>query len=267
MKVNLILDPVFRLLRGRRWYKLNTFIFYKTLKNLEYGAGGDPISSGERNVITPLRIKQTPTIIDCGANLGQYAEVVISELQDKDFRLYCFEPSFQTFNKVKSKLDDLIELGKVHVLNEALSSSVGEATLFSDASDSKYASLSKLDLEHTGKVMDKEETIKTNTLDSFLESEGLQKVDLLKLDVEGHELSVLQGGKNALENGVVEQIQFEFGKTNIDTRTFFKDFYQLLSSNYKFYRVLSWGLEPLPDMYLESQEIFYCTNFVARWRG
>ena len=47
------------------------------------------------------------------------------------------------------------------------------------------------------------------------------KIDLLKLDVEGHELYLLSAKKFISKISV---IQFEFGGCNIDTRTYFRDF-------------------------------------------
>lgn len=41
--------------------------------------------------------------------------------------------------------------------------------------------------------------------------------------VEGHELDVLAGAEEALKS--VQLVQFEFGGCNIDTRTYFQDFF------------------------------------------
>ena len=47
-------------------------------------------------------------------------------------------------------------------------------------------------------------------------------IDFVKIDVEGHELEVLEGFGNLIK--ITKLIQFEFGGCNIDTRTFFKIF-------------------------------------------
>jgi FkbM family methyltransferase len=260
-----IIAYFFACLRGKRWYSLNNFIFFQTLKNLEFGNGGDPLSSGEIEVIRMVKQRiDHPLIIDCGANRGQYASLIIQVFQNTPFHLICFEPSSETFKSLQDSIDiDKLLVKDIHFENQALGKTIGTATLFSDQPVSKYASLQRLDLGYTGRIMDIEEEIQITTLDQFMLERSISKVDFLKLDVEGLEFEILLGAKNALNKGLIGIIQFEFGKTNIDTRTFFKDFYNLMIDKYKFYRVHTWGIEALPEVYLESQEIFYCVNYLA----
>ncbi|MDB4105139.1 FkbM family methyltransferase [Salibacteraceae bacterium] len=260
-----IVTYLFTFLRGKRWYSLNNFILFQTLKNLEFGNGGDPLTSGEIEVIKMVKKRIAhPLIIDCGANRGQYAHLIIREFQNTPFRLICFEPSSETFKSLQESIEkDKLPVKGIQLENLALGKTVGKATLFSDQPISKYASLQRLDLGYTGKIMDIEEEIQITTLDQYMADRSIKKVDFLKLDVEGLEFEVLLGANKAINEGLIGIIQFEFGKTNIDTRTFFKDFYNLLSAKYKFYRVHTWGIEALPEDYLESQEIFYCVNYLA----
>ena len=46
---------------------------------------------------------------------------------------------------------------------------------------------------------------------------------IIKIDVEGNELDVLKGASDFLKD--VKVIQFEFGGSNIDSRTFFQDYW------------------------------------------
>jgi FkbM family methyltransferase len=48
------------------------------------------------------------------------------------------------------------------------------------------------------------------TLDSYLARTGVAEVDLLKLDVEGYELSVLRGAADALQRRAIKAIYFEY---------------------------------------------------------
>ena len=60
----------------------------------------------------------------------------------------------------------------------------------------------------------------------------------------------------------IDAIQFEFGGCNIDSRTFFQDFFYLLKDHYKIYRVLKDGLLEMP-IYKETYEIFITINYLA----
>lgn len=52
--------------------------------------------------------------------------------------------------------------------------------------------------EHPAAVRQKSIWVKTNTLDNYCESKKITKIDLIKIDVMGHELNVLAGAKNTL---------------------------------------------------------------------
>ncbi len=106
------------------------------------------------------------------------------------------------------------------------------------------------------------ERIEVRALDDFCREQGVERIDFLKLDVEGHELAVLRGARRMLGAGTVSLIQFEFGPANIYSRTFFYDFWTLLSGAYDIYRIVPKGLAPIA-YYGEQREIFLTTNYLA----
>lgn len=135
-----------------------------------------------------------------------------------------------------------------------------ELTLYMDKKASGEASLYKRQVP--GKTYEMTETIKIITLDNFCVDNNINHIHYLKLDVEGHELSVLKGAKNTFSSAKIDWIQFEFGGCNIDSRTYFRDFFDLLSPNYNIYRLVRNGLVPI-NRYHETLEIFTTTNFIA----
>jgi len=139
-------------------------------------------------------------------------------------------------------------------------------TLYSNETGSGLASVYKRNLEHFDISMNIEETVKMRTIDSFCEENNIRRINFLKLDVEGNELNVLDGAKKMLESGNVDHIQFEFGGCNIDSRTYFQDFYYLLSDRYTIYRILKNGLFHI-EKYKEIYECFITTNFLAIKKG
>jgi hypothetical protein len=81
------------------------------------------------------------------------------------------------------------------------------------------------------------------------------------MDVEGHEMDVLIGASKALRG--VQIIQFEFGGGNIDTETFFQDFWYFFESNgFEISRMTPRGLKVI-SQYSENFETFKPTNYVA----
>jgi hypothetical protein len=119
--------------------------------------------------------------------------------------------------------------------------------------------------------MSKSEEIITKRFDDYWKTTEFGKsddksndntiIDYVKIDVEGHELDVLEGFGSIIDN--VRIIQFEFGGANIDTRTFFQDFwYFFTDKNYSLYRISPIGVLPIRK-YTELDEFFSTTNYIA----
>lgn len=95
-------------------------------------------------------------------------------------------------------------------INKGLESKNENRTLFSNEKGSSFASLSKRNLDHFKIDFDLEENVEIVTLDTYIgQFESLLKPNVLKIDVEGHELDVLLGSTEALNS--IEVIQFEMG--------------------------------------------------------
>jgi FkbM family methyltransferase len=234
------------------------------LAGLGYGEGNNPSSSGEAHVLDRVRSRCAPNgpirVFDVGANVGEYAEQLLACWGDRA-ELWCFEPSPSTFDLLSTRLS-----GRpgVNLENLGFSDTEGSLTLYSRGKGSKVASVHGRHSEEW--QLDQTEEIRVRTLDSYCAEHGIDCLDFLKLDVEGHELSILRGAKRMLETGSVRYIQFEVSVASIDSRVFFRDFWEMLSGRYRLWRVLAHGLVEVSS-YDESQEVFRrATNYLAERR-
>jgi FkbM family methyltransferase len=195
---------------------------------------------------------------DVGANVGRYASQVIARLA-KRVRLYCFEPSERAFEVLAQNLGGHED---VQLFDFGFGDKEELVTLHSDYQTSGLASVYERRLDHFGIRMGHAEQIRLRTLDHFCKDEAVEHINFLKLDVEGHELKVLDGAQGLIDANGIDFIQFEFGGCNIDSRTYFQDFFYLLHQRYKIHRLLRDGLIPV-ETYRETDEIFVQTNYVA----
>ena len=114
--------------------------------------------------------------------------------------------------------------------------------------------------------MDVVETVNTIRFDEFLSFDDVPEIpeiiDYVKMDVEGHELSVLKGFGSFIDK--VKLVQFEFGGCNIDTRTYFQDFwYFFKEKNFSLYVITPYEGPQKINEYKESSEFFTTTNYIA----
>lgn len=254
----------------------HTKILNRSLNALGIGSGGEVFDSGEEiafNILLKNSYFSNKTsfcIFDAGANVGKYTTLCLRHMgggqtsQNKntlDFKIHCFEPSHYTFEKL---LQTHSNNEKVILNNFGLSNAETKATLYSNADGSGLASLTKRRLDHFNIDFNKTEQIQLSTLDTYCKTQNISHIDLLKLDVEGHELDVLDGAKVMFANKAIDMVTFEFGGCNIDTRTFFQDFWYFFSKNdMAIYRILPNATLYHIDSYRETDEQFITTNYIA----
>jgi len=196
-------------------------------------------------------------IIDVGAHEGKYSEELLKNFEIE--KLYLFEPSKYSFNKLVSKFQNN---KNVTLVNKGLSDADGWVSLYAPEQGSVFSSIYKRNLDHYNVQFSKKEKAQMISFDSFYKSKlNNEVIDLLKLDVEGNELLALKGLSKSIE--YIKIIQFEFGGSNIDSRTYFQDFYYFFKeNNFDIYRMRPYGLTKL-NHYFENDEVFRYSNFIA----
>jgi len=233
-----------------------------SLRGMNIGEGGDFNKSGEIKVLKYIKEKLDKKkklyLFDVGANLGNYSLCLTNVFKNSDYYLFSFEPSRETFRE----LCKVCAGNRVKNYNFGFGEKESKTFLHSNEKGSGLASVHKRRLDHFNIDMKLKEEIEIKTIDQFCLEKNIVSIAFLKLDVEGNELNVLRGAKRMLEKGAIKFIQFEFGGCNIDSRTFFQDFYYLLKDNYRIYRIVKDGLREIKN-YKECYELFITTNFLA----
>lgn len=147
--------------------------------------------------------KRSSVCFDIGANIGYYS--IVAKIFNPKIIVHGFEP-LPSANKYFKINVELNKLNDIHIHQTALTNFNGTATFYSnlnprfpDEKDHLFGDNS-LNTEATGNISKIEVQVKTQTLDSFV-SENLtngEKIDLIKIDTEGTENLVFEGGSNVL---------------------------------------------------------------------
>jgi FkbM family methyltransferase len=174
-------------------------------------------------------------------------------------KIYCFEPSAFLHAHIEAAGD-----GRVVLVKKGISDTVGPMTLYANHGGSAMASLVQRNLDHADIPFAPVETVDVTTVDQVIEEFGIDIVHFAKFDIEGLEYKALRGAERALAEGRIRALAFEFGGTDIDSRTYFRDFWQLLTQHrYAIAIINPLGPPRRLTRYHERFEVFRTTNFVA----
>jgi FkbM family methyltransferase len=195
--------------------------------------------------------------IDIGGNIGDYT--ALWRAQNPALEIHVFEPAAVNIAKLKNRF---AHDTKITVVPLALSDRIADVPLFADAPGSGMGSMTKRKLDHFNIPFEHKETIQTTRFEEYWKERlNGRAIDMVKIDVEGHEFEALSGFGEALPATGV--IQFEFGGTYIDTRRFFQDMWYLFKdAGFDIYRITPFGLE-LIKTYQERDECFVYANYIA----
>jgi FkbM family methyltransferase len=128
------------------------------------------------------------TMFDIGAHHGLYT-ILASKAVGAEGRVHAFEPSPRERAQLKRNLG-LNRSRNVQIHSVALGRESGKATLhLVDGTEDGCNSLRSPNVEQATIPVE----VQVQPLDDFLRQSGVQRIDFVKLDVEGAELSVLQG--------------------------------------------------------------------------
>jgi FkbM family methyltransferase len=204
---------------------------------------------------TILKEFQIDTVIDVGANEGQYAKTLLDH--GYKGKVYSFEPIKSVFEKLKktasnfsqwttfnvgmgSKEEDIL----MNIAENLVSSSilkVGQATLAAEP---------KTRITH-------QEVIKITTLDLYCDKTlNLSKNTLLKLDVQGYELEALKGAKKMISSMRLIQAELSFIPV-YEGAPLFQEVVGFLNLNgFEIYSIIPEFIDPKTGRLLQADGIF-----------
>jgi FkbM family methyltransferase len=155
-----------------------------------------------RRQVTPGMV-----IFDVGANAGFYT-TLFADLIGPAGRVHSFEPDPLSFGILKRRTD-----GRANVTanQAAVGDHSGHITLFcnrSNRADNRvHASLG----EETAETVE----VPLTTLDEYCEAAGIDRIDAVKMDIQGAEVAALQGFRQTLERTRPQWLMIEFSPEHL----------------------------------------------------
>ena len=194
----------------------------------------------KKKIIKFLKLNKNHYInlfIDIGAHKGESIKFFSDNLKLK--KIISFEASKENFKFLKNKYNNM---KNVTLENIALSSDISEKK-FNQCKESSSSTFSKINLNskylfNKMKYLNysksenfyEEQSIKTDTLDNYLNKNNIYNIDLIKIDTEGHEFEILKGLKQNIKN--VKIIIFEHHYDNMLAKNYtFSDIHNYLEKN------------------------------------
>lgn len=216
------------------------------------------------NIIALLKHKIKPemTVIDIGANIGEIT-LVSAKIVGNNGRVISFEP----VNSIAEKLEEHVKinnLSQVKIIREGLADKIqNNIPIYSscgqEVSD-EHNGLASLYGQEEGKLL---QYININTLDHTVEMLNLERIDLIKIDIEGGELPCLYGAQAVLDRFkpmlIVEVQEFSAKQAGWETTELFEF---LKNFGYKFYIIEKNGkLKSFNSkLKIDFENIFCCVD-------
>jgi FkbM family methyltransferase len=156
------------------------------------------------------------TAFDVGASHGFYT-LLFAKLAGPEF-VHAFEPEEGNFARLRTNLE-LNGFGAVHTVGAAAVDEAGEVELnVFPAELYGWHTLGRPSLEVDGQPAEPvaSRRVRGITLDAYCAERGIDRIDLLKLDVEGAELEALRGARRLLDEGRIRCLVFEVSQAMVE---------------------------------------------------
>lgn len=134
-------------------------------------------------------VKPGEVFIDIGAHIGYYTTFAMN----KGLTVYAFEPNPDIFLRLKANCK--LNSGDAHLFPFAISNQNKKTTLCV----TPVSILCYLEGSFDSRDFEKKVPVQAIRLDDFIKEHKLDRIDWIKIDVEGHEKEVIEGMKQTLQ--------------------------------------------------------------------
>jgi len=165
------------------------------LGSLIYWHGGQ---NGNEDAVLDRVLKRDSVVFDVGANQGSVTLVAAKRVPNG--RVFSFEPVPQVFAQLKANVE-VNGFRNVSLFNCALSDAPGTANMYTSLDVAIHSAVNEglasfFSSDYRTSLLG---VVEVKTMDEVVKSNAVERVDLVKIDVEGAELQVLHGAASMLQ--------------------------------------------------------------------
>lgn len=173
--------------------------------------------------------------MDIGANQGEWSQTLLREAGALPVALDIFEPVPATVDMLRANIGD-DPRARIHA--QAISDHIGTASMHVVGDG---AGTNSLDGAHSG-IAGRAVDVALTTLDAFLTEHAISRVDLVKIDAEGHDIVILRSLVPLLNAKTFGAIQFEYNWRWLMNRGSLREVFELIEGTpYRLARVAPGG--------------------------
>ena len=205
------------------------------------------------NPLEWLKEYKIATIIDVGANEGQFAEKIIGVFPTA--QVHCFEPLEPVFNKLQQHFK---ANKNITLYNCGLGEKNEEKIIHSNEYSPSSSMLEMLDLHKTSfdfAVAAEPVKIILKRLDDVLEKIPVKPM-LLKIDVQGYEMQVLKGGENILQLADIVILETTFVPLYKEQPLFADIYTYMVAKGFSYAGNIEQLLSPKNNQILQADAVF-----------
>ena len=199
-------------------------------------------------------------VLDVGANRGEWTRALVTALRASAApraRVVAFEPVPNLADGLRTIASDPALGADVSVVQAALSDREGSLSFVVTEGGGDHHIASK-DFAFEGRTIE----VEVSTLDRWCAAEGVDWIDMVKIDAEGFDPLVIAGAARMLQEERIGLIQFEYGVLYIRSRTYLYDvFQQIAGTRYKVGRLTKQGIELFDNWHFDLER-FNGANYV-----
>jgi FkbM family methyltransferase len=246
-------------------FDLNLKIAVRPIDRLGRRVWLDGYSDRDLAIILDALLKPGMCYFDIGAHFGQYT-LMASKRNGDTGSVHAFEPTKHTFSQLKRNVE----------INRLKNVSINNCALFNEETELEFHVCNKVGMSEFNSIGsslrpdDAEvEVVKARTLDGYCAEHKVGAIDFMKIDVEGAELTVLEGGKKLFSSPEAPPLSVEFHEKTCETMGYStKQLRNMLKGfGYQLYRLdvsdLSLTLEPDQEHYDEVVNLIAVKDVAA----